>query len=67
MKISRGNSDFLKIKSKKKIHAARKMDAGADDKPGYFFTWPKEIPSNAVWHETFFTTFRNANRCLATK
>jgi hypothetical protein len=24
----------------KKIHAARKMDAGADDKPGYFFTWP---------------------------
>ena len=40
MKISRGNSDFLKIKNQKKIHAARKMDAGADDKPGYFFTWP---------------------------
>jgi hypothetical protein len=34
------NSEFLKIKIKK-IHAARKMDAGADDKPGYFFTWPK--------------------------
>jgi hypothetical protein len=28
---SAGNSDFSKIK---KIHAARKMDAGADDKPG---------------------------------
>ncbi len=37
MKISREKSDFLKIKNKK-IHAARKMDAGADDKLGYFFT-----------------------------
>ena len=31
---------LLIIKNKNKIHAARKTDAGADDKPGYFFIWP---------------------------
>ena len=36
---SAGNSDSKKLK---KVHAARKMDAGADDKPGYFFTWPNQ-------------------------
>jgi hypothetical protein len=33
---SAGNSEFLKIKKILKIHAARKMDAGADNKPGIF-------------------------------
>ena len=28
---------------KKKISEAKKIDAGADDKPGIFFIWPKVI------------------------
>ena len=52
MKKSRGNSDFSKIKNQKKIHAARKMDAGADDKPGYIFKWPKHDYCNYKYNNS---------------
>jgi hypothetical protein len=43
---SAGNSDFFKNKKILKIHEARKMDEGADDKSGYFFTWPNAYQLN---------------------
>ena len=34
------NQFLLMIENRIRIHGARKTDAGADDKPGYFCIWP---------------------------
>jgi hypothetical protein len=46
---SAGNSEFLKIKIFLKIHAARKMDAGADNKPRICFTYSRYSCNGEYW------------------